>query len=380
MEVQTQRIQLFSKDAPLQLDCGADLGPIDVAFETYGELNEDGDNAILICHALSGDAHAAGAAHINDQVLQQIPFYKNMKPGQPGWWDGMIGPGKAFDTDKYFVVSSNILGSCYGTTGPTDINPENNRPWQADFPAVTARDIVNVQFALLNKLGVKKLLSISGGSLGGMQALEWAIMYPEFVKSIIPIATATSHSAWGIGFNHLARQAVMTDPDWKGGYYDKQPQKGLSLARQIGMVSYRTDISFQNRFGRERLDNVNGILDDTNLFQSESYLNYQGQKLVNRFDANSLVIITRVIDWHDVSRGRGDLTEVMNSIKAKALCIGIDTDILYPAHEQQEIAQMLTNAQYFEIQSADGHDAFLIEFEQLSRAISPFLNSVAEEK
>jgi homoserine O-acetyltransferase len=380
MEVQTQRIQLFGENHPFQLECGAELSPLHVAYETYGELNEDGDNAILICHALSGDAHAAGAAHINDEVLSQIPFYKTMKPGQSGWWDGMIGSGRAFDTDKYFVISSNILGSCYGTTGPTDINPLNNRSWQADFPTITVRDIVKVQHVLLQKLSVKKILSISGGSLGGMQALEWSIMYPDFVKSIIPIATAARHSAWGVGFNHLARQAVMSDAAWQGGFYDEQPAKGLSLARQIGMISYRTDISFQKRFGRERLENEKDYLEAGNLFQSESYLNYQGQKLVNRFDANSLVTISRIIDLHDVSRGRGELTEVMKTIEAKALCIGIDTDILYPAHEQQTIAEMLTNAQYFEIRSADGHDAFLIEFDQLSRAITPFLDSVSQEK
>ncbi|MBN2426055.1 MAG: homoserine O-acetyltransferase [Calditrichaceae bacterium] len=376
MEAETKLMRLFT-DQPLHLECGAELSPVMAAYETYGTLNEDGSNAILICHALSGDAHAGGSAVITDEILKKIPFYKTMKEGQPGWWDGMIGPGRAFDTNKYFVICSNILGSCYGTSGPADVNPQTGRLWQKDFPAVTVRDMVRVQYTLLQKLGVKKLHSISGGSLGGMQALEWAVMYPDFVKSIIPIATAARHSAWAVGFNHLARQAVTNDPVWENGYYKDQPARGLSLARQIGMISYRTDISFQRRFGRERLDDENGYLDEANLFQSESYLNYQGEKLVNRFDANCFLAITRAIDWHDLSQGRTSLEDVMKTITARALCIGIDTDILYPAHEQQEICQLLTNAQYHEIQSTDGHDAFLIEFGQLTEVIKPFLNSIS---
>ena len=369
LKSKTEIIKLFERQNPFQLESGKQLFEVQVAFETYGRLNAAGDNALLVCHALTGDAHAAGFTELSDDVLHNIPLYRAKKPDQPGWWDGLIGPGKALDTDQYFVVCSNILGSCYGTTGPVSINPQNGRVYGPDFPQVTVRDMVRLQKALLDVLGVKSLVTVIGGSLGGMQVLEWALLYPEMVRSIIPIATAAGHSAWAIGFNHLARQAVMTDPDWNNGFYQHQPQKGLALARQIGMISYRTDISFQHRFGREK---QNGK--PQSLFQVESYLSYQGQKLVKRFDANSFVLLTRTLDEHDVGRGRGGIEQALSQITCPALCVGINSDILYPAREQQEIAAQIPKALYREIKSPNGHDAFLIEYEQLNPMIREFLN------
>ena len=379
MRVKTSLLQIYDETNPLELDCGQTLAPVSIAYETYGRLNADGTNAILICHALSGDAHAAGEGVYDREILRRIPFYRAMRSGRPGWWDGMVGPGKAFDTDRYFVVCSNVLGSCYGSTGPSSVNPQTGKPWQASFPQVTVRDMVRAQHRLLQKLGVNRLVTVSGGSLGGMQALEWALMYPHLVDSLIPIATSARHSAWAVGFNHLARHAVRNDPAWRNGYYRCQPEAGLALARQIGMVSYRTDISFGHRFGRKRQKNGRHYFDQSNLFEVENYLNHQGRKLVSRFDANSFLLLTRAIDLHDVGKDRGGWRNALGRIQAKTLCMGIDSDILYPAREQQEIAALIPDSLYSEIHSDNGHDAFLIEFEQMRQAIAPFLNEVAAE-
>ncbi|HGY55799.1 MAG TPA: homoserine O-acetyltransferase [Caldithrix abyssi] len=376
MKTRTKILQICDETNPLNLECGQTLSPVNIAYETYGRLNSDGSNAILVCHALSGDAHAAGKGVYDREIIRRIPFYRAMRPGQPGWWDGMIGPGKAFDTDRYFVVCSNVIGSCYGSTGPASINPRTGKPWQADFPQITVRDMVRAQYLLLKKLGVHQLVTVSGGSLGGMQTLEWALMYPELVQSIIPVATSARHSAWAVGFNHLARHAVRNDPDWRNGFYRKQPAAGLALARQIGMISYRTDISFGHRFGRQRQKNGRHYFDGNNLFEVENYLNHQGRKLVSRFDANSFLILTRAIDLHDVGKDRGGYEQALQSIRTRALCIGIDSDILYPAREQQEIARFIPNSRYAEINSNNGHDAFLIEFEQMEKIIKPFLKQI----
>jgi homoserine O-acetyltransferase len=374
----TQLIQLFDSIHSMRMENGFDLSPITVAYETHGRLNSDGSNAILICHALTGDAHVAGEGVYGEEILQQAPHLRAMKPGQLGWWDGMIGPGRAFDPERYFIICSNILGSCYGTTGPTTLNPANGQPYRNTFPEVSVRDMINVQHALLKKLGVHKLHTISGGSLGGMQVMEWAVMYPQMVKSIIPIATSVQHSAWCIGLNHLARQAIINDPVWQQGDYKTQPFKGLSLARQIGMVSYRADHIFNSRFAREYINSGATGSDNRHLFQVESYLSYQGEKLVKRFDANTFLYLSRAMDQHDVARGRGTLTDVLGSIRAKTLSLGIDTDILYPAHEQKFIASQIPHSTYREIKSIYGHDAFLIEFEQLTRIIKPFVEEEVE--
>ncbi len=371
LKSQTRIVRLFDQNRPFVLESGAILPEVEVAFETYGQLNASQNNAILVCHALTGDAHAAGQTELNDQVLQKIPLYRSKKPDQLGWWDGLIGVHKALDTEKYFVVCSNILGSCYGTTGPTSINPKTGRKYGPDFPDVTVRDMVRLQKALLDHLGVKNLVTVIGGSLGGMQVLEWALLYPNSVQSIIPIATAAGHSPWAIGFNHLARQAVMNDPNWEDGYYTRPPVKGLALARQIGMVSYRSDRSFQQRFARQKQNT-----DHQSLFQVESYLNYQGEKLVKRFDANSFVLLTRTLDNHDVGVGRGGIKKALANIQCPALCVGIDSDILYPAHEQRSIAEQIPKGLYREISSIHGHDAFLIEYQQLNAIIGQFLNEL----
>ncbi len=366
--IETKIVRLFSETNPLILDCGISLSPIDVAYETYGELNSEGTNAIVVCHALTGSAHAAG--------------YSTEDPKSIGWWDSFIGNGKPLDTKKYFVISSNFLGGSYGTTGSSSINSVTGKPYGLSFPQMTVRDMVKVQKSLVDHLYVRKLKTIIGGSLGGMQVLEWALMYPEIVESIIPIATAAQHSPWAIGLNDVARQAIMNDPEWRSGnYYDYgQPEKGLALARQVAMLSYRSEKEFQQRFAREH-QNENGIENSnrfniTNLFQIESYLRYQGKKLVQRFDANTYLYISRAMDLHDVAFGRGTLTEVLHSIKIPSLFVGIDSDILYPASEQKNIAKSIPNSSYREISSPYGHDAFLIEFEQMAKHVTEFLEKM----
>ncbi len=360
---QTETKTLFSPSSPFVFDCGRSFPSVTAAYETYGSLNPVGDNAILVCHALTGNAHAGGFA--------------SEDPKSAGWWEPLIGPGRGLDTDMYFVVCSNILGSCYGTTGPSSTNPETGLPYGLSFPQVTVRDMVRLQRALLDSLGVRSLRTVLGGSLGGMQTLEWALMEPAMVRSIIPIGTAARHSPWCIGLNDIARQAIMNDPLWrKGDYYSfGQPRKGLSLARQVAMVSYRSDRSFLRRFGRDRRggDEEGCRFDPLNLFQVESYLRYQGEKLVDRFDANSYLYISRAMDLHDLARDRGTLVEVLASIRIPALCIGITSDVLYPVHEQKSIAEGIPGAWYREILSDDGHDAFLIEYRHMARLIREFM-------
>lgn len=355
-------MQLFSHDVPLTMECGARLETVTVSYETYGTLNAAGDNAVLVCHALTGSAHAAGRATDD--------------PKSAGWWDSFIGPGRPLDTDRYFVISSNFLGGCYGTTGSASLDPETGVPYGLRFPQMTVRDMVRVQKQLVTALGVRLLATVIGGSLGGMQVLEWGVMFPELVASLIPIATSAQHSAWSVGLNDLARQAIMNDPAWKNGdYYSTgQPQKGFSLARQIAMMSYRSEAEFAQRFGRDRqVASIEHHFDQTNLFQIESYLRYQGIKLVERFDANTYLYITRAMDLHDVALHRGTLQEVLGSIRVPVLTVGIDTDILYPASEQRSISSLIPGALYKEITSPYGHDAFLIEFEKMSSIVREFL-------
>ncbi len=369
-------VNIFKLQKLLRMDCGQQLSDVKIAYETYGKLNADASNAILVCHALTGSAHVAGPANFPSCLFEQAPLLAAVNGKVNGWWDAVIGPGKLFDTSKYFIISSNILGSCYGSSGPGSINPATGFQYKQDFPQVTVRDMVRAQFALIKYLGIGKLAMVVGGSLGGMQALEWAIMFPGSVRSIVPIATSARHSDWGIGLNHLARQAIMNDPEWNNGNYEKQPLKGLSLARKVGMISYRTDVSFNARFQYERVDQKDNIFNSENIFQVESYLNYQGEKLVTRFDANSYLYLTNAMDTHDVSRDRGSLKDALSSIKAQTLCIGIDSDLLYPAHEQHTIAKQIPQSSYLEIKSITGHDAFLIEFDQLTKIVRPFLENI----
>jgi homoserine O-acetyltransferase/O-succinyltransferase len=294
--------------------------------------------------------------------------YSKMFKGKPGWWDAVIGPGKVFDTNKYFVICPNILGSCYGTTGPVGMNLETNKPFQANFPSITVRDIVTLQKVLIDYLGVNKIKTVIGGSLGGMQALEWGVMYPNLVESIIPIGTSAKHSAWAIGLGEAERLAIKNDPDWQNGFYTKQPVKGLSLARQIAIISYRSFASFEEKFGREKVN-------DSKTYQVMNYLNYQGKKLVERFDANTYLLLAEVMDRHDIGLNRDKVENVLAEVKPKTLAIGISSDILYPTIEQKFLVEHIPNAKYVEIISHHGHDAFLIEFDQLNKIIGEFLKS-----
>lgn len=359
MQINTE-VKFEKSIGELELEFGGKLKNVTVAYETYGELNSGGTNAILICHALTGYSHAYGFTDT-----------KNGSSDGAGWWEGLIGYGKVIDPSKYFIVCSNFLGSCYGTTGPTSINPDTGEKYRNNFPLVSVRDMVNLQYKLLEQLKVNSLELVIGGSLGGMQVLEWAIMYPDFVKRIVPIATAARHSAWAIGLNEIARKAIYDDPVWNHGNYTEQPHKGLSTARMVAMITYRSQISFEQKFGREiRFDNDGK---DKPYFQIESYLHYQGEKLVKRFDANTYITISKAMDLHDVSRNRGSLEDALKLIKAKTLCVGISSDVLYPPEEQKEISSFIPGSQYFEINSIYGHDAFLIEFEQLNGALGKFV-------
>lgn len=357
--VETESLQLFSRERPLVLESGRTLPEVTVAFETYGTLNSEGTNAILICHALTANAHAAGSHGISD--------------GKRGWWDGVIGPGKAFDSDRYFVICPNILGSCYGTTGPTATNPLTGQRYNMAFPQMTIRDIVQVQKELLDALRVHRLAAVCGSSLGGMQVLEWGIMYADFCRSLIPISTAAQQPAWCIGLNAAARAAIKNDPEWSDGSYDRQPYKGLALARMIGMISYRSVGEFEQRFGRKRMPEDDRA-DHVNLFQVESYLLHHGKLLADRFDANTYLLLTQTMDAHDIAAGRGTVEDVLASITARTLSVGVSSDLRYPSDFQRALAANIRGATYAEIDSIHGHDAFLIEVDQLNKLLQPFLS------
>jgi len=357
--------QLLKWDKPITLECGATLDAIDIAYETYGKLNANKSNAILICHAFSGDAHAAGVD----------------AAGRVGWWDAMIGPGKAFDTDKYFVICSNVLGGCRGTTGPSSINPKTGRQYATDFPVITIKDMVAVQKILIDHLGIEKLLSVSGGSMGGMQVLQWVADYPERVLSVIPIATSLKHSPQQIAFNEVARQAIISDPTWKGGhYYDNgQPERGLALARMIGHITYMSDKSMEEKFSRHLKKERLGFSFDAD-FQVEGYLRYKGDKFVQRFDANSYLYITKAMDYFDLSDK--DLFPPNRRFAVKFLVISFQSDWLYPSYQSRDLVRLLktrfVDVTYCEVPSTYGHDAFLLEIEEQEMLVKGFLARVAK--
>lgn len=335
--------QTFELPVDLALDLGGRLSGVRVAYRTWGTLDANGANAVVACHALTGNADA------------------------DDWWAPMFGPGRALDPDRDFIVCSNILGSCYGTTGPNTIDPATGNPFGPDFPRVTIRDMVGVQRELLRALGVRRVRCVLGGSLGGMQALEWAAMYPDLVESIVPIAIAGRHSAWCIGWSEAQRQAIFADPLYLGGRYDPAapPAAGLAAARMAAMVSYRSRSSFERRFGRR-------IQEGTDRYAIESYLLYQGRKLVDRFDANTYVTLTRAMDTHDLARGRSNLVDVLGGIRVPALVVSVESDVLYPPEEQRELAQGMPRATLLMLYSDEGHDAFLIEMDWLDRAVVDF--------
>lgn len=349
----------------IKLESGVELGPVTIAYETYGQLNNAGNNAIFLLHALSGDAHAAG--------------YHSSEDKKPGWWDSMVGPGKAFDTDKYFIISSNILGGCKGTTGPSSINPETEKPYGLSFPVITVEDMVNVQKKLIDYLGINSLLSVAGGSMGGMQAMEWVIHYPEFVKSALIIASTSKLSAQGIAFNAVGRTAIISDPNWKdGNYYDSDsPANGLSIARMIGHITYLSEEAMHNKFGRKLQDKTSPDYNFDIDFQVESYLQHQGQSFVDRFDANSYLYITKAMDYFDLSKKHGSLALAFRKSKAKFLVVSFSSDWLFPPEQSKDIVKALMNADkdvaYCAIESNCGHDAFLIEKDHQTRIITSFL-------
>jgi len=349
----------------LILENGERLAPVTIAYETYGQLNAQKNNAILICHALSGDAHAAGL-HKNED--------------KPGWWDNMIGPEKAFDTNKYFIICSNVLGGCKGSTGPASINPKTARPYALDFPLITIKDMVNAQKRLIEYLGIKKLLSVAGGSMGGMQVLEWLVSYPQYIASAIPIATTLKHSPQQIAFDEVGRQAVMADPNWKeGNYYGGHPPaKGLAVARMIGHITYMSDKSMQEKFGRLRKTEKQPFRFSAD-YEVEGYLRYRGDNFVKRFDANAYLYITKAMDNFDLLEKK-NLAELFRGIQAKVLVIAFKSDWLYPAYQSKEIVQACklagVEASYCQIDSTYGHDAFLLETEEETHLIQHFLKKV----
>ncbi|MFZ0595277.1 MAG: homoserine O-acetyltransferase [Bryobacteraceae bacterium] len=363
--VETQFVRFPSLD----LDCGVTLTDVDVAYETYGVLNADRSNAILVLHAFSGDAHAAGVSH----------------DGQPGWWANMIGPGLGFDTNRYFVISSNILGGCRGTTGPACPNPTTGRPYGMEFPVITISDMVRLQKKLIDHLGIEKLLAVTGGSMGGMQVLEWAVAYPESVAAALPFATTARHSAQQIAFNEVGRQAIMADPDWnEGDYYDaKPPARGLAVARMVGHITYMSDASMRKKFGRRLRDKSAFGFDFSVDFEVESYLRYRGSQFVNRFDANSYLYITKAMDYFDLSAGKLSLAAAFDRTQARFLVISFSSDWLYPTYQSLEIVSALRSRNidvaFCELPSHYGHDAFLVEAEEQTEMVRGFLNSVYED-
>ncbi len=367
--VETQFHTFCEPPNELILKSGEKLGPITLAYESYGTLNADKSNAILICHALSGDAHAAGY-HEGDK--------------KPGWWDKMIGPGKAFDTDKYFIVCSNVIGGCKGSTGPASINPNTDKPFGLSFPVITVKDMVAAQKLLIDYLGIKKLLAVTGGSMGGQQVLKWSVAYPEMLHSAIVIATNAKHTAQQIAFNEVARQAIMADPDWlNGNYYGKSvPARGLAVARMIGHITYMSDQSMQEKFGRKLIDKERLGYDFSTDFQVESYLKYRGDSFVHRFDANSWLYISKALDYFDLANGK-NLTDVLSQTRAKFLVISFTSDWLYPSYQTKEIVRALKtcgrDVSDIEINTPDGHDAFLVENKGQSTIISHFLENRAKE-
>ncbi len=357
-------------DRPFALEGGGQLRGITVAYETWGELDADGGNAVLVCHAITGDSHVTGRS----------------APGHPsqGWWEGVVGPGKALDTDRWFVVCCNMLGGCQGTTGPASPDPATGRPYGSSFPVVTIRDVVRTQARVADHLGVERWLAVVGGSMGGMQALEWGVMFPDRMRALVPLATTAAASAWQIAFSRVGRLAIQLDPKWRGGdYYDAEPgdgpHAGLALARMIAHITYRSDHVYEARFGRDPMELLEQFALDQR-FEVEGYLDYQGEKLVRRFDANSYLMLNRAMDLHDVGRARGGVANALRRVRVPTLNVSISSDTLYPCHQQERTHDLLVEAgapsRHVTIDSPHGHDGFLIEADAVGAVLSEFLTMV----
>jgi homoserine O-acetyltransferase/O-succinyltransferase len=372
---EAQQLELATEASPFELECGAAIGPVTVEYEVYGELNPARDNVVLICHALSGDAHAAGW----DRNAESSG--RGWRSRKPGWWDTAIGPGKPIDTDRFCVVCPNVLGSCYGTTGPASANPANGTPYALDFPIVTVGDWVRLQAKLLDALGIERLYAVAGGSLGGQQALEWGLAFPERVERCIILAASRRLSAQGLGFNCVGRHSIMHDLNFnEGNYYDGPgPHAGLSAARMLAHITYLSEEGMHEKFGRRLRNKQKPDFSFDVEFDVESYLDYQGRQFVERFDANSYLYITRAMDYYDAADqwGGGDMAEACTRIESEVMVVSFSSDWLYPSAQCRELAMAMTrsgkSATYVDVPSRYGHDAFLVETEQMGRLLRGFL-------
>jgi homoserine O-acetyltransferase len=372
---------------PVPLDCGRDLHPVRVAYETYGELSPRRDNAILVCHALSGDAHAAGLSSEAAAQSTRDGFGADDRDGEAGkglgWWDGMIGPGKAFDTDRFFVISTNLLGGCRGTTGPSSPNPATGEPYGPDFPVITVADMVRTERAFLDALGIGRLAAVAGGSLGGMQALEWAIMFPDQVDAVIAIASTHALHPQGMAWNAIAREAIMRDPAWQGGRYHgtgDTPDAGMGVARMIGHITYLSAAALWDKFGRrlQNADDVSYTITEPE-FEVESYLRHQADSFVRRFDANTYIYMSRALTYFDLARehGGGSLARALEGVRARTLLISFSSDWLYPPSGLRDVEEALRGlgkpVELNVIDAPYGHDCFLLEEARQTRVVRRFL-------
>src|SRR6516225_2538039 len=363
----------FGLDKPLGLDAGVDLAPFQIAYQTYGTLNSARSNAVLICHALTGDQHAANV---------------HLVTGKPGWWETMVGPGKPIDTDRYFVISPNVVGSCMGTTGPASINNKTGRPYGLEFPVVTIRDIVRAQAMLLDHLGIETLFAVAGGSMGAMQVLQWAVTYPERVFAALPIAGATRHSAQNIAFHEVGRQAVMADPEWRGGRYlaeGTNPRRGLAVARMAAHITYLSDAALHRKFGRRFQDRANPTFSFDADFEVESYLRHQGISFVERFDANSYLYLTRAMDYFDLAADYDSvLANGFKNSPTRFCVISFTSDWLFPTSDSRAIVHALNAAgarvSFAEIVTDKGHDAFLLDEPELFAIVRGFLDGASRAR
>ena len=368
--VGNRRFVTVTDHRPFALEGGGALDDVVLAYETWGALAADGANAVLVCHALTGDSHAAGRQGHGHATA--------------GWWDDMIGPGKPLDTERYFVVCANVLGGCQGSTGPSSIDPATSSPYGSRFPVVTSRDMVRAQARLADRLGVRRWLTVIGGSMGGMQVIEWAVMFPDRVRSYVSLASCMASSAWQIAWSAVGRIALALDPNWRGGdYYDapagEGPHRGLAVARAIAQITYRSDEVFRDRFDRDLVDPLD-VFRLWDRFQVESYLDHHGVKLVRRFDANSYLALNKAMDLHDIGRGRGGIDAAIRRVKASALVVSISSDTLYPPYQQHDLRDALVRAglrcRYHSIDSPQGHDGFLLEFDHIGPLVTDFLAEI----